>query len=194
MAKLYFRFGTVGSAKSLNLLAVAHNYRSQDKKVLVVKPKLDTRFGADLVRSRAGLEVKADILADASTQMCDFLAGSTIDCILVDEVQFLPGLFIDQLRQVATYQDIPVICYGLRTDFRRNLFEGSKRLLELADSFEEVKTTCSFCNKKAIYNLRLVRGKATLEGPSVDLGADEKYKGSCARCYDKHLFSATKES
>lgn len=185
MAKLYFRYGAVGSAKTLNLLAVAHNYRQQDKRVLIVKPGLDTRFGANQVRSRAGLEQQADVVLHAGKKVDEAqLAG--VDCLLVDEAQFLEPVVIDQLRHIAIAFGIPVICYGLRTDFRRNLFPGSQRLLELADSIEEVKTTCAFCNRKAIYNLKMFDGRVVgpeVGGAVVDLGCEEKYLPACAGCY-----------
>ncbi len=186
MAKLYFRYGTVGSAKTLNLLAVAHNYRQQGKQVVLIKPRLDTRFGSDVIRSRAGLEKKADLLIEPDTQL-DLLKLSENDCVLIDEVQFLSQYVIDQLRLLTLEHRVPVICYGLRTDFRTQLFPGSRRLLELADSIEEVKTVCHYCNKKAIFNLKLFNGQPTLDGPSVDLGADEKYLPACHRCYCEKL-------
>ena len=108
-------------------------------------------------------------------------------CILVDEAQFLDSIAIDKLRGVATHWDIPVICYGLRTDFRGQLFEGARRLLELADAIEELKSTCNFCNRKAIFNLKIMGGIATLDGPCIDLGAEEKYLPACSRCYDIEL-------
>lgn len=182
MAKLYFRHGTVGSAKTLNLLAVAHNYRQQGKDVLLIKPRLDVRFGADEIKSRAGLEMKADILVDDSTQLLEENFEG-INCLLVDEAQFLSARIIEELRTISGEQGIPVICYGLRTDFRSHLFEGSKRLLELADSIEEVKATCHFCNRKSILNLKHVNGKAVLDGPSVQLGAEESYFPACYTCY-----------
>ncbi len=189
MAKLYYRYGTVGSAKTLNLLAVAHNYRQQNKKVLLIKPALDVRFGKSSIKSRAGLEKEADILVDEKTNLlqCHFV---DIDCILVDEVQFLRAAVIDQLRAITHKFNIPVICYGLRTDFRTKLFEGSKRLIELADSIEEIKATCHFCNKKAIMNLKHVNGKANVSGPSIQLGAEETYYPACFRCYTNHLEEA----
>ncbi|NGX39047.1 MAG: Thymidine kinase [Chlamydiae bacterium] len=186
MAKLYFRHGTVGSAKTLNLLAVAHNYRQQGKSILLMKPELDDRFGKEQIKSRAGLEMQADVLVNSET---DLLATdySGIDCILVDEAQFLPGLTIEQLREISIAKGIPVICYGLRTDFRSNLFEGSKRLMELADSIEEVKATCHFCNRKSIVNLKHVNGAATVDGPTVQVGAEETYLPSCYKCYSEQL-------
>ncbi|MBC7658171.1 MAG: thymidine kinase [Chitinophagaceae bacterium] len=186
MAKLYFRFGTVGSAKTLNLLAVAHAYQQQNKKAYLIKPRIDTRFGADVIGSRAGLLQTADLLVDEDT-LIDTKPLIGCHCILVDEVQFLSESMIEQLREVANDLNIPVICYGLRTDFRARLFPGSRRLMELADAIEEVKTTCSFCNHKAIFNLKLSDGKPTLDGPVIELGKEEKYIPACAKCYDESL-------
>jgi thymidine kinase len=186
VAKLYFRFGAVGSAKTMNLLAVAHAYEQQNKRCVLIKPAIDTRFGDELVRSRAGLQRTAEILVHEDTIIdVTFLAGA--NCILVDEAQFLSPFVVDQLRDIASSRDIPVICYGLRTDFRRNLFPGSKRLLELSDAIEEVKTTCAYCNRKGIFNLKLVSGVPTLAGPTIDLGTEEKYLPTCARCYSAKL-------
>jgi thymidine kinase len=186
MAKLYFRHGTVGSAKTLNLLAVAHNYRQQGKKVLLMKPDLDNRFGKERIKSRAGLEGHADVLIvnEKSLHGIDYTG---VSCVLVDEVQFLPPKAIDELRRVTLDCNIPVICYGLRTDFRSHLFEGTHRLLELADSIEEIKATCFYCNRKSIMNLKHVNGVATNEGPVVDLGAEEKYFPTCYSCYRREI-------
>jgi len=186
MAKLYFRHGTVGSAKTLNLLAVAHNYRSQGKKIFLMKPDLDTRFGKDRIKSRAGLEMQVDhlIVNEMSLQGIDY-AG--ISCILVDEAQFLPAKAIEELRQITLHWDIPVICYGLRTDFKSHLFEGSLRLMELADSIEEVKATCYYCNRKSIMNLKHLNGVAVYEGATVELGAEEKYYPTCYSCYRREI-------
>jgi len=186
MAKLYFRYGTVSSAKTLNLLAVAHNYRQQGKHILLIKPLLDTRFSEKKIKSRAGLEQTADLLVDSTTEL-PLKQFDRYDCILVDEVQFIAPSIIDQLRHVATHMRVPVICYGLRADFRTNAFPGSQRLFELADSIEEIKTTCAYCAKKAIMNLKHKDGIATLEGPSVDLGAEEKYFPACYGCYEHAL-------
>jgi thymidine kinase len=186
MAKLYFRHGTVGSAKTLNLLAVAHNYELQGKRVMVLKPELDTRFGRELVKSRAGLQRRADLLLRADTEL-DFSRFEGMSCVLVDEAQFVPVPVIEQLRELTWRCGIPVICYGLRTDFRTRAFEGSRRLLELADSIEEIKTTCSLCNAKAILNLKHRDGVPTVDGPVIDLGAEEKYLPACHRCYHEQL-------
>jgi thymidine kinase len=175
----------MGSAKTLNLLAVAHSYRLQGKRVLILKPALDTRFGEDSVKSRSGLEKPADVLIRGETRLSPKeLSG--LSCILVDEAQFLEPSFVDHLRDIASSHNIPVICYGLRTDFRTELFPGSKRLLEVSDTIEEVKNTCHYCNKKAVFNARLMNGIIVSEGPQVLLGAEETYLPVCPTCYELH--------
>ena len=168
VAKLYFRFGAMGSAKTLNLLAVAHNYRQQNKNILLLKPEIDTRFGTKQIKSRAGLEMEADLLAKSDSfftlrgealssphKKVNLEAGIELEehkdlaCILVDEAQFLSKSFVDELYTLSIKCNIPVIAYGLKTDFQNNLFEGSKRLLELSDTIEEIKTTCYYCKKKS---------------------------------------------
>ena len=186
MAKLYFRYGTVGSAKTLNLLAVAHNYRQQQKDVLLLKPEMDNRFGKEQIQSRAGLQMQADVLVNDTTNLLE-LNFKNICCLLVDEAQFLSMEHVDQLREITLKKSIPVICYGLRTDFRTKLFPGSLRLMEVADSIEEVKATCYYCNRKSIMNLKHVDGKATLEGPTVQLGTEERYLPVCFKCYTAQL-------
>ena len=183
MAKLYFRYGTMDSAKSMNLLAVAHNYRKQGKRVLLVKPRIDSRFGATTISSRSGLEATADLMIDHDTVL-DPRDFAGLDCVLVDEAQFLPPAVIDDLRRITIDPGVPVICYGLRTDFRTRLFPGAQRLMELADGIEEVKVTCQYCQKKAICNLRFVNGTPTVRGPQIQLGADEQYAPVCWNHYD----------
>lgn len=187
MAKLYFRYGTVGSAKTLNLLAVAHNYKQQNKRVILVKPELDDRFGRDLIKTRAGLEMEADVLVPSNSP-ANFPDLAGVVCLLVDEAQFISVSAVEQLHQIAhpiAAPGIPVICYGLRADFRRQLFPAAARLMELADSIEEVKTTCHYCLRKAVFNLKLLNGRATVQGPSVELGCEEKYLPVCAQCYNE---------
>jgi len=189
MSKLYFRYGTVGSAKTLNLLAVAHNYRQQNKQVLLVKPEIDTRFGRDTIKTRAGLELPADVLAPETGQI-PFPALDGIVCILVDEAQFLDPVAIDQLRHI-TYsavsptatQGLPVICYGLRADFQQNIFPAARRLMELADSIEEIKNVCTFCLHKAVFNLKMRNGRPIFSGPPIELGCEELYLPVCGKCY-----------
>jgi thymidine kinase len=192
VAKLYFRYGTMDSAKSMNLLAVAHNYRKQGKRVRLVKPRLDTRFGAAKISSRCGLEAEADLLLDADSQLdpADF---RDLDCVLVDEAQFLSPQIIEDLRRITVDPGVPVICYGLRTDFRTRLFPGAQRLMELADGIEEVKVTCQYCQKKAICNLRFVNGAPTVRGPQIQLGAEEHYAPVCWSHYDEATRTAQSE-
>jgi thymidine kinase len=186
MAKLYFRHGTMGSAKTMNLLAVAHNYRSQGKRVVLLKPGLDTRFSDKAIVSRSGLQIDADILLEPTTVL-DPHDFEGLACVLVDEAQFLSAAMIEQLRGLTLRPGVPVICYGLRTDFQSRLFEGSRRLLELADSIEEVKVTCQFCNRKAILNMRFVDKKPTLSGEQIVLGGDESYAPACFLCFQERL-------
>ncbi len=186
MAKLYFRHGTVGSAKTLNLLAVAHNYERQGKKVVVIKPGFDDRYGQTDVTSRAGLSREAHMVISADDRIAvEHFEG--VQCVLVDEVQFFQPQHIDQLRDVVDRKRVPVICYGLRSDFRTRLFPGSQRLLELADSIEEVKTTCHRCNRKAIFNLKSIGGVAHLDGPSQQVAGDETFQPVCSVHYTEEL-------
>jgi len=191
MAKLYYRYGAMGSSKTLNLLAVAHNYKTQGKKVILIKPQLDSRFGMEKIKSRAGLEKTADILVKSDTTL-DMDCFESISCILVDEAQFLSEYLINQLRDIPIKLGIPVICYGLKTDFKTRLFEGSKRLLEIADSIEEIKCTCQFCNRKAIVNLKHVNGLGTDEGPVIQLGCEELYFPACYSCYKVQIENSKK--
>ncbi len=194
MAKLYFRYGTMDSAKTMNLLAVAHNYRQQGKKIVLAKPGLDDRFGKQVIASRSGLEKPVDRLLDNNTVL-DPAEFQGLDCILVDEAQFLSPGVIDQLRRMTREANCPVICYGLRTDFRTQLFPGSRRLMEVADSIEEVKVTCQFCRRKAVFNLRMIDGEGTVDGPQIQLGGNESYAPVCFHCYaDRVPFGASAES
>ena len=184
MAKLYFRYGAMGSAKTLNLLAVRHNYVQQGKRVLLIKPALDNRFGENIIKSRAGLEHEADMLVMPDTILNeDDFRG--LSCVLVDECQFLSPQVVDQLRELTRTLNLPVIAYGLRTDFRAHLFEGSKRLME------EVKTTCRYCNRKAVFNLRHnAKEEAIIDGPTVLLGDEEFYSPTCYPCYHEKITAA----
>jgi thymidine kinase len=187
MAKLYFRYGVVGAAKTLNLLAVRHNYEHQGKKVFLLKPDVDDRFGKANVTSRSGLTHKADgfLLEDGiSSKLKKRILNANLSCILVDEAQFLSVAAVDDLRYLATHLDIPVICYGLRTDFLTRLFIGSKRLLEVSDSIEEIKNTCKMCNSKAVFSMRIdADGNPVTSGPQVLLGADDTYVPVCTHHY-----------
>lgn len=197
MSKLYFRYGAMNSGKSTSLLQVAHNYEERGMKVIIIKPMTDTKGGEMLV-SRLGVSRKADYLVHKEDNIYDWVekwvkANGELHCLLVDEVQFLKAYHIDQLFEIACRLDIPVICYGLRTDFRMEGFEGSARLLLMAHSIEELKTICK-CGKKAMLNGRKINGKFVFEGDQVaieSIGSVE-YEALCPKCYYKYREEAEK--
>ena len=188
MSKLYFRHGTMNCGKSTALMQVAHNYEENNKKVVVIKSKIDTKAD-DRLSSRIGMERKVDILLekDKSLEKYYDYFNNNIDCILVDEAQFLNEKQIEELWLITKMYDIPVICYGLKTDFKSHLFEGSKRLLELADVIEELITICS-CGKRAKFNVRFINGEYTETGNEVLIdgsNTEVEYKPMCGKCYIK---------
>lgn len=187
MPKLYFRYGTMNSSKTANLLMVAHNYESLGKVPILIKPQVDTRFDSDKIQCRAGFSRKANLIITPETDIYNLLIDNyslrDIDVLLVDEVQFLTEKQIIDLRKLSGH--FSVIAYGLRTNFKTRLFEGSKRLMELADSIEEVKTICSICcKKKAILNMKYTEDGVIHDGDEIDIGAEDKYKAVCWACYD----------
>lgn len=192
MAKLYFFYGTVSSSKTLNLLAGVHVYKKQNKRVLLFKPKIDVRFGRNKVKSRAGLERDVDLLLD-SVKDLNKINFYGIEAIFVDEAQFLNTEIIDKLRDLTVIYNIPILCYGLRTDFKGKLFKGSKRLMELADTITEIKSICTYCHRKAILNLKSIDGIPTNKGKIISLGCEELYLPVCFSCYKKKLNIKTKE-
>lgn len=184
MAKLHFKYGAMNSGKSDTLIKTAYNYEERGLKVLVVKPEIDTK-GDDLIVARGGHSRKADIRANQDTDLeKEVLKRDKIACILVDEAQFLTREQISQLFRLAKQHDISVICYGLRADFRTELFPGSGRLFEVADNIEKLPTMC-FCGSQAEFNTRKVNGKYVFEGDQVAIdGADEvTYDSLCGKCY-----------
>ncbi len=189
MPKLYFRYGAMNSSKTANLLMVFHNYESQKQNVILIKPKIDNRFSEDIVASRCGLSKKATLSIDKDYNILDYFKSNnelsnSANIYLIDEAHFLSKEQIDQLRIISTF--VPVIAYGLRTDYKTNLFEGSKRLMELSDSIEEIKTICSFCSKKAIINMKHCNGIPIKEGnDEPDIGFENKYNAVCWNCYNK---------
>lgn len=191
MSKLYFRYGAMNSGKSTNLMQVAYNYEERGMRVLLIKPSTDKK-GVDKLVSRLGVERKVDLLIDDAQNIYDEVnkwqsEKYNIDCILVDEVQFFKANQIDELFKVAVCLDIPVICYGLRTDFKMEGFDGSTRLLLLAHSIEELKTICK-CGKKAILNGRKINNKFVFEGQQVaiDNVDNVEYESLCGHCYFKY--------
>lgn len=174
MAQLYFRYGTMNSGKTLQLLAVAHNYEEQNKPVLIFKPTTDTRSVKGKIESRVGINHEAiEINKESNLFQIVYKLTSNInyECILVDEAQFLTKPQVKDLADIVDLLEIPVIAYGLKNSYvDGELFEGSQALLYYADKIEEIKTVCTFCNKKATMNLRIVNGKPIYEGNSIHVG------------------------
>lgn len=199
MSKLYFRYGAMNCGKSTNLLQVAHNYEERGMKVIIIKPKTDTKGGNKVV-SRLGFTRNADMIIERNQNVYEEVekwidTNGKIDCILADEVQFFKKDQIDELFEIAVRMDIPTICYGLRTDFQMNGFEGSERLLLVAHSIEELKTICK-CGKKAILNGRKINGRFIFEGQQVAIDNENniEYESLCASCYFKYKDEYEKES
>lgn len=191
MSKLYFRYGAMNSGKSTHLMQVAHNYEERGMKVILIKPETDKKGGDKLV-SRLGVERKVDILCLEKMNIYEEIqkwqeVKFKVNCILVDEVQFMTKEQVDQLFKIAVVLDIPVICYGLRTDFMMEGFEGSTRLLLLAHSIEEMKTICK-CGRKAILNGRKINGEFVFEGEQVAIDNIDnvQYESLCGHCYFRH--------
>ena len=185
MAKLYFKYGAMGSSKTAQALITKYNYEENGLQVWLIKPSADSRDGVDILRSRIGLEAKVQVIPpemDIYDVFCRERAGRC-DVIIVDECQFMTRSQIDQLRAVVNDYDIPVMCFGLRTDFLTRLFPGSMRLMEIADNIEEIKTICD-CGAKATVNARIDgEGHIVTEGAQVLLGGNDSYIAMCHRCW-----------
>ena len=175
MAKLYFRYGAMGSSKTANAVMVQYNYRERGREVLMLKPRLENRDGATIVRSRCGLEAECRFVEEL-----DQISLEGISCVIVDEAHFLTAAQVRRLVDIVDERDIPVICYGLRTDFRGELFEGSRELLCWADTIEEIKTVC-WCGRKATFNARVHDGKIVREGEQIMLGGNSSYISLCRK-------------
>lgn len=187
MAKLYFKYGAMGSSKSAQALITQFNYEELGMSVWLIKPSVDDRDGADIVRSRIGLFRQADVIFPRDNLLERYRQAGTFDVIIADEAQFLTPEQINQLRQIVDEQDVPVLCFGLRTDFLTHLFPGSRRLLELADSITEIKTVCA-CGAKATVNARLdSQGRILTQGDQVFLGGNDSYVAMCHRCWRKKI-------
>jgi len=184
MAKLYFKYGAMGSSKTAQALITKYNYEENDLRVWLIKPSADTRDGAQVLRSRIGLEAKVEPIAPDVDIRARFQGGKArvSDVIIVDECQFLTEKQIDQLRAIVDEHSIPVICFGLRTDFQTKLFPGSRRLMEVADTIQEIKTICD-CGAKATVNARISDGYIVTEGAQVVLGGNDSYIAMCHKCY-----------
>ncbi len=185
MAKLYFKYGAMGSSKTAQALITKYNYEENDLSVWLLKPSADTRDGQNILRSRIGLEAEVEIVPPQANLEELFLKerAGNCDVIIVDECQFLTMEQIDQLRTIVDEYGIPVMCFGLRTDFRTKLFPGSLRLMEVADTIQEIKTICD-CGAKATVNARIdASGHIITEGAQVVLGGNDTYIAMCHKCY-----------
>lgn len=183
MAKLYFKYGAMGSSKTANALITKFNYEERGMKVMLIKPATDTRDGIGKVSSRIGLSADA-IVIDKETNIHEmFLGYRDHHVIIADECQFFTEKQIDQLRRIVDTFDVPVLCFGLRTDFLTRMFEGSRRLFEVADSITEIKTICA-CGKKAIVNARIdENGEVVTEGGQILIGGNDSYIAMCHSCW-----------
>lgn len=185
MAKLYFKYGAMGSSKTAQALITKYNYEENGLSVWLIKPSADIRDGVDILRSRIGLEARVEVIGpqvDVFQRFCDTQKGKC-HVVIVDECQFLEEIQIDQLRAIVNEWGIPVLCFGLRTDFQTRLFPGSCRLMELADEIEEIKTMCD-CGAKAIINARIDgAGHIVTQGAQVVLGGNDSYIAMCHKCY-----------
>ena len=187
MAKLYFKYGAMGSSKSAQALITQFNYEELGMTVWLIKPSVDDRDGANIIRSRIGLQREAQVIRPDEDIADTFARAGHADVIIADEAQFFSPEQIDQLRRIVDEQNIPVLCFGLRTDFQTKLFPGSRRLFELADSITEIKTICD-CGRKATTNARISPdGYVITEGDQVFLGGNDSYIAMCHKCYQDYI-------
>ena len=185
MAKLYFKYGAMGSSKTAQALITKYNYEENDLKVWLIKPSADVRDGAATLRSRIGLEAQVEVIPPEIDVLERFIREKegSCDVIIVDECQFLTEAQIDQLRAIVDEHNVPVMCFGLRTDFQTKLFPGSLRLMEVADTIQEIKTICD-CGAKATVNARIDgEGHIVTQGAQVVLGGNDSYIAMCHKCY-----------
>lgn len=185
MSRLYFYYGTMKSSKSAQLIMTAYNYQQQNKPIIIFKPSIDTRDG-NIVKSRA-LETTYPVYTFNENDrgyIYNMVKLRKYHAVLCDEIQFAKEYHIDELAHIADELSVPVLCFGLLTDFQGKLFEGSKRLVELADKIQEIKTVCWFCDRKARFNMRTVDGVPVFEGEQIQIG-DEEYLPVCRKCYMK---------
>ena len=185
MAKLYFKYGAMGSSKTAQALITKYNYEENGLQVWLMKPSADTRDGVTVLRSRIGLEAQVDVMTPDMDIYDLFVRTKKGVCnvIIVDECQFMTEEQIDQLRAIVNDFNVPVLCFGLRTDFQTKMFPGSLRLMELADAIEEIKTMCD-CGAKATVNARIdAEGHVVTQGAQVVLGGNDRYIAMCHRCY-----------
>ena len=186
MAQLYYRYSTMNAGKSIELIKVAYNYEERGKRVLTLAPSVDDRYGMGLITSRIGLQREAVIVNDDTNILDLFIERNDdkkIDCILLDECQFLKKHHVEELAEIVDSYDVPVLAYGLKTDFRNELFEGSYYMLIYADKIEEIKTIC-WCGRKATMVARVVDGKIVKQGRQIQIGGNEMYVSLCRKHYN----------
>ena len=182
MAKLYFKYGAMGSSKSAQALITQFNYEELGMTVWLIKPSTDTRDGADIIRSRIGLQRSAQIITPEQN-ILEYRKIGARSVVIADEAQFFTPEQIDQLRELVDSEDVPVLCFGLRTDFLTHFFPGARRLMELADSITEIKTVCA-CGRKATVNARIDgNGKIVTDGAQIFLGGNDSYVAMCHKCW-----------
>ena len=187
MAKLYFKYGAMGSSKSAQALITQFNYEELGMSVWLIKPSTDTRDGADIIRSRIGLERRAQVITPEQDICEEYHRAGKHDVIIADEAQFFTPEQIDQLRSLVDNEDLPVLCFGLRTDFLTHFFPGAGRLMELADSITEIKTVCA-CGRKATVNARIdENGRIITQGDQVFLGGNDSYVDMCHKCWKQRI-------
>lgn len=183
MAKLYFKYGAMGSSKSAQALITKFNYEELGMSVWLIKPSIDTRDGADIIRSRIGLQQRAQIITPEQDISEEYRKTGRHDVIIADEAQFFTPTQIEQLRDIVDDENLPVLCFGLRTDFLTHFFPGAQRLMELADSLTEIKTVCA-CGRKATVNARIDgNGRIITAGSQVFLGGNDSYVAMCHKCW-----------
>ena len=194
MAKLYFKYGAMGSSKSAQALITKFNYEELGMSVWLIKPGTDTRDGVDVIKSRIGLSEKAQVIGPEEDIIADYRKAGKHDVIIADEAQFFTPAQIDGLRTLVDEDDLPVLCFGLRTDFLTHFFPGAQRLMELADSLTEIKTVCA-CGRKATVNARIdERGRIVTEGSQVLLGGNDRYIAMCHKCWKDRIRREAEEA
>ena len=187
MAKLYFKYGAMGSAKTAQALITKYNYEENGMRVWLIKPSTDNRDGQNVIRSRVGLASEADVITPGDSVIAEFEKKGNIDVIIADECQFFTESQVDELREIVDTVDIPVLCFGLRTDFLCKFFPGSLRLLEVCDTITEVRAICD-CGAKATVNARIdADGYIVTEGDQLLLGGNDRYTAMCHRCWTKGI-------
>lgn len=193
MAKLYFKYGAMGSSKSAQALITKFNYEEKNMTVWLIKPSVDDRDGKSAIKSRIGLEKQAEVIRPEDSILEAYKKAGKHDVIISDEAQFFTPEQIDELRYLVDTEDIPVLCFGLRTDFLTHFFPGSRRLMELADSLTEIKTVCD-CGRKATVNARIDgNGNIVTEGDQVFIGGNDSYVAMCHKCWRQRILAQKKE-